>query len=302
MPTILLIVVTTVAAALAVNAVLNGLVHSGRAPLTVGTFIVVGGGAYATSFVFEMVALAVAGKLPAANILWPCITWSLIAVSCLVVGAGRPVPFPARAAPFWLIGGLAMFSSLTNARPIVPGIALLLGGFLYAAVASPKAEPASQANKAGATPKVGARLAPSIGPYRLDIKVAGASHLIELSADESRAPNAIVAFKNERIYKAPPARFAGADWEIVLGTVDGRIYKISALLVLDSAGHRDSNWRSLEGQLRASLGAPASAAANIFAWDTDDGNVIMNRSDAGEAYVLAITLTSRAVSGFVRLR
>jgi hypothetical protein len=96
----LVIAALIVGTALAANALLNVLGRSGGGLLVGGTFIVVAAGAYTTPFVFDMVTLAWTGELPAANIVWPCITWSLISFSALVVGAGRSVPFAARAMPF----------------------------------------------------------------------------------------------------------------------------------------------------------------------------------------------------------
>ena len=81
-------------------ALLNYLGRSWR-PIFIGvTFIVVGIGAYAASFVTDMIAKALAGLAPPANIVRPCITWSLIAVCSLAICARRPVPFLIRAAPF----------------------------------------------------------------------------------------------------------------------------------------------------------------------------------------------------------
>lgn len=295
----LVIVITTVGAALVVNGLLNNVARLGRALVAVGTFLVVTAGAYALSFVFDMIELTRAGVLPKANVVWPCITWALIAVSSLLVGAARIVPFAVRAVPFWLIGGLMIFSSQLHGRPIILGVVLLLGGTAYAAVAS---QSSTKSRSAEADDhKIRRGLAPVIGPYRIDMKVSEMPHLLELTADERGALNASVAFKNERLYNGPPAQFGGAQWEIVVGAVEGRIYKISALLVMPDASGRDRAWQSLADQLRAPLGAPASAAHDLIAWDTEDGNVIMNRPDAGDLHVVVLTLTSRAVRGFASL-
>ena len=74
------------------------------------------------------------------------------------------------------------------------------------------------------------------------------------------------------------------------------------MLVLGNREQRNGMWRKLEGKLRTPLGVPASAAATIISWDTEDGNVVMNRADAGGAYAVVLTLTSRVVAGFVRIK
>jgi len=166
---------------------------------------------------------------------------------------------------------------------------------------SAKEMPAADARKRD-DPKTRRGFAPTIGPYRLDMKATKLSKLVELAPSEKKALNLAIEFKNERIYNAPPADFAGASWEIVLGTVDNRVYKVSALLVRENREHRDKMWRHLDGLFRTQLGTPATAAAPIITWDTEDGNVVMNRADGGGAYAVVLTLTTRAVSSFVCIK
>jgi hypothetical protein len=128
------------------------------------------------------------------------------------------------------------------------------------------------------------------------------SKLVELTASEKEALNLAVEFRNERIYHAPHAEFSGVTWDIVLGAVDSRVYKVSALSVLENREQRDRIWRNLEGVLRTRLGTPATATATIVTWDTEDGNVVVDRAEAGGDYAVVLTLTSRAVSGFARLK
>ena len=134
------------------------------------------------------------------------------------------------------------------------------------------------------------------------MKTGDVNKLVELTPTEKDALGLVVEFKNERIYHAPPAEFAGVSWDIVLGAVDGRVYKVSALLVLENREQRDGVWRNLEGVLGTRLGAPASATATIIIWDTEDGNVVVNRAESGGAYAVVLTLTSRAVGGFSRVK
>ena len=297
----LLIAAAIVGSAVVANALLNALGRFGRPILVASTFVVVGAGAVATGFLFHMITLAWAGELLLANIVWPCITWSLVSFSALLVGAGRPVPFAARAVPFWLLGGFTMFSSLAHPRNFIPAMALILVGIAYGSAAAQRGGRAAGTADDG-KPKVRRGLAPAIGPYRLDMKADDAPKLVELTPVEKKALNLDAEFRNERIYHAPPAEFAGVSWEIVLGAVDGRIYKVSALLVVEDREQRDRMWRNLDGLLRTPLGPPATVAATIITWDTEDGNVVINRAGAGGAYAVVLTLTSRAVSGFVRIK
>jgi len=159
-----------------------------------------------------------------------------------------------------------------------------------------------QAVDRGGVPKVRRGLAPRIGSYHLGMRTTDVSRLAEFTPNERAALNLAVEFRNERIYHAPPAGFAGASWDIVLGAVDNQVFKISALLTLPNREQRDTQWRSVDAQLRTALGAPASTPPTMITWDTEDGNVVMNRAEGGGAYALVLTLTSRAVSGFARIK
>lgn len=194
-----------------------------------------------------------------------------------------------------------MFSSLAHPRNLV-GIALVLGGIVYGLVAAQRIAGAARNTKERGQSKVRRGHSPAIGSYRLDMNTGETSKLEELTPTERKALNLGIQFKGERIYHAPPADFAGASWEIILGAVDNRVYKVSALLVLENREQRDRMWRNLDGQFRTPLGTPATASADIVTWDTEDGNVVVNRADTGAAYVVVLTLTSRAVSGYVRIK
>ena len=196
-----------------------------------------------------------------------------------------------------------MLGSVAHPRNILAAVVLAVVGIGYGSWAGRAAAVVDgSAQDKGRAPKVRRGLAPQLGPYHLDMKTTDLSRLAEFTPSEKAALGAVIEFKNERIYHAPPAAFAGASWEIVLGAVDDRVYKVSALLTLQSRDQRDAQWRNVDAQLRTSLGSPASASTVIMTWDTEDGNVVVNRAEGGGAYALVLTLTSRAVSGFVRIK
>jgi hypothetical protein len=289
------------ASALATNAALNVLARLGRFALALGVFLVSSVGAVAAGFLLYMMTLAWAGELPPRNIVWPCLTWALISISALVAGSGRPVQFAFRATPWLLVGGFTMLSSTEHPRNMAAAVAIVLVGLAYGARAGQAAPCVAGASEDSAQ-KLRRGVAPTIGPYHLDMKTTALLRLSELTPNERAALGASIQFKNERIYHAPPGTFAGASWEIILGAVDDQVYKVSALLTWATQGPRDAQWRNVDAQLRPSLGSPANASTTIMTWDTDDGNVVMNRAEGGGAYVLVLTLTSRAVSGFVRVK
>jgi len=128
------------------------------------------------------------------------------------------------------------------------------------------------------------------------------SKCLELTAAEKKALNPAIKFKGERICHAAPASFAGASWDVILGLVNNRIYKISALSVSNTSGEMSKLWADVGAALRPSLGLPAAAEANIRQWDTEDGNVIVNRAETGNTHAVVLTLTSRSVSTFERVQ
>jgi len=123
-------------AAFLANLLLNLIARFNRPLLICVTLTAVGIGAYAASFVSDMAISVWAGELTASAIVWPCFTWSLIASSLLVISAGRSVPFMAFATPFWLLGGIALFSSFIHPRNIITAILLVVGGVAYGSFAA----------------------------------------------------------------------------------------------------------------------------------------------------------------------
>jgi hypothetical protein len=298
----LLIAAAIVGCAFAANILLNVLSRSGGSMFVGATFAVIFLGAYAASFVLDMIMLAWTSELPTPNIIWPSITWSLISYSLLFAASGRRVPFTARAIPFWIIGGIAMLSSFVHARNVATAIALLLGGTTYASLAAQKNVGVSENAGAGAQPNARHSVAPTIGPYHLNMKTADVAHLVELTQAEKKALNTAIAFKNEQIFHAPAVEFAGVGWDIILGAVAGSVYKVSALVAIENRAKSDGVWTNLKLKLESRLGPPADSTTAIIAWDTDDGNVVLNRAETSGTCVIALTITSQNVSSFVRIK
>jgi len=177
-------------------------------------------------------------------------------------------------------------------------VALVVGGFAYRSASVKRDTVPAQ----GDQHKVRRGHAPAIGVYRLDMQTPDERKLVELSQDERDALKAAIQFKGERIYHAPSAEFAGASWDVVLGAVNSRVYKVSAVLSLGTLDQRNAMWQRLDGLLRKSLGTPASVSPIVTAWDTEDGNVVMNVGKAGGAHFIVLTLTSSGAATFERIK
>ncbi len=297
----LLIAAIVVISAFVANTLLNFLSRSNRWIFVGATLAIVGIGAYAASFVLDLMMMVWTDRLAASSTIWPCLIWSSISASSLVVATGRRVPFAALAFPFFLFGGIAMLSSLIHTRNIVISVVMILAGVAYASLTMQRnmTAPGSRGEDVGHKIKHG--LAPEIGPYRLNMMPPKTS-LVELTQAEKKSLNAAIAFRDERIVHAPTTEFAGVSWQILLGIVGECVYKVSALAAFEDRSKGDQTWANLEQSLQSRLGPPPTSGKAIVAWDTEDGNVVLNRAEAGGAYVVVITLTSQKVSTFVRVK
>ena len=306
---------------LVVDALLTALWQSSHKQIVIaGTFVVVAIGAYAASFVVDMVMLAWAGEIPWVNIVWPCWTWSLIATCALAVGAGRPTPKLTRILPFVIFGVFAMSAAIVHPRHIVTALLLILGGIIYA-WATGGVRNVSQTRAR----KISRQSLPSafaIGDYRIDTQLSVSQELVELTEYEYKFFTPM--FKNEKIYKAPPTVFLGRPWNIMLGTVNGRIYKVAAFVELDNIAEANHLTDEVMRYCISRLGKPMEEHSghiirdardgNIIAvlpqvfeqpkhilWDTRDGNVILQTGTVMGTAGINLFVTSRAAGSLERV-
>jgi hypothetical protein len=273
----------------------------------ISAFILAAASAYSLSFAVDLLLGEFLGTYQSTAFL-PVVTWSIIAATTGLI-ALRIATRRFLAIPSVVFGLLALMSGITRRRySLLVGLVMFGQAIVVWFAAAPSfaqsdaRAAARSSGSQGSVRKVRRGIAPIIGPYRLDTETSSLPHISELTPSEKAALGAEVQFKSERIYQAPPATFSGVSWEVILGAVDNRIYKISALFASRAQAQRDAEWRNVDTQLQQSLGPPANASATIMAWDTEDGNVVVNRAERDGSYFLVLTLTSRAVSGFVRIK
>jgi hypothetical protein len=278
-------------------ALLNFLGLSGRSrPIFIGaTFAVVGIGAYAISFVSDMIAQAFFGQLPFTNIVWPCITWSLIALCSLAICARRPVPYLARAVPFWLFGGMAFVASLAHPWNLITAIVLILGGVAYGLFAGQRGRTNwSSKSRESAEPCF------SIGQYSIDTTIDALQDLTPLSPEEIVALNPGTRFNGEQIWHSPDAQFVGLQWNTILATVNRTIYKIS----IQWTGPRHqagTACREISILCTKDYGKQEDIVfqgSDLTAWRASDGNISLQMVNMGPESLLIVTMTSRKVSQF----
>jgi hypothetical protein len=137
----------------------------------------------------------------------------------------------------------------------------------------------------------------AIGPYKLDMSIVGLKGLVEITpAEYNVLPK---TFKGEKIFKAPDVPFLGFSWDIRLGVVEDKIYKMSPSLVIRGKRQADEALMKVLTYCKSKLGEPVEQQTGLFMWDTNDGNVILQSPlETPFGFVINLFSTSRAVRLF----
>jgi hypothetical protein len=137
-----------------------------------------------------------------------------------------------------------------------------------------------------------------IGKYKLDASVDGVAGLVEFSATEYATMGR--QFESERDYNGPPVTFLSRQWKLMLGTVQGKIYKIAPYLELKTKQEANPIAMETLRYCMEHLGEPSSQKTGLFIWDTTDGNVIFQTAEAADGLAISLFITSRATRNFKR--
>lgn len=137
-----------------------------------------------------------------------------------------------------------------------------------------------------------------IGDYKLDEPVVGLSGLKEFTPTEYSVMGR--RFEGETDYDAPSVMFLGRSWQLQLGTVHGKIYKIAPYLKLREK--QDASTVAMEclRYCTVKLGKPAEQRTGFFVWDARDGNAILQTAELADGFGVSIFLTSSSVKNFKR--
>jgi len=108
-------------------------------------------------------------------------------------------------------------------------------------------------------------------------------------------------FVGEKIFHGPEVEFVGRPWKLDLGAVHGKLYKIAAYLELTNKTQANEVAVGALTFCNDQLGEPAEQRSGLFAWDSSDGNVILQTAEAGGGFVVNVLLTTRSVREFQRL-
>lgn len=137
-----------------------------------------------------------------------------------------------------------------------------------------------------------------IGQYTLDSSVSTFSGLREFSADEYSAMGR--TFEDEKNFNAPPEMFLGRHWNVMLGTVGDKVYKIAVYLELHSKPEANPIAMQTLIYCTEQLGKPAKEQTGLFIWDTTDGNVILQTAETAEGLAINLFATSNSARQFKR--
>ncbi len=130
-----------------------------------------------------------------------------------------------------------------------------------------------------------------IGNYSLGQQVRGDVSLTEISSQEYTAlPK---TFVSEKILRAQDVTFLDRRWNLLLGTIDGQVYKLSAQFLSESSQAADAAFSESVAFCSAQFGAPSGSAGGLGKqWDTAFGNVIVDRQSALAVHCVNLQSTS----------
>ncbi len=264
------------------------------------------GAAYAFSFAADLLIGALIGVYPSTAYL-PVITW--LAISAIGLFAAQAIRAnPWLALPYFALGTLATLVGAVGAHRYNLAVAGLM--FLHAYLLrrvwhrkssllsasqvpdSPEAESRNEeASVIGRT-----RASFAIGDYKLDTPVHEIGEMREFSPIEYAIMG--LRFEGEKNYNAPSLDFLGRRWKLMLGTVNGRIYKIAPYLDPRSKEDADPIATETLHYCTDMLGPPTSKETALVIWDTTDGNVILQTTELAGEVAISLFVTSRAVRTF----
>lgn len=136
----------------------------------------------------------------------------------------------------------------------------------------------------------------SVGPYILARSVQKTSGLTELSPMEYSAFRSgnDPTIPQETIFKAAPVRFEGLEWQVMVASTKGRIYKIA---LHHGANNSDTDriFQQMAHAFTGSIGKPSESSRppsptgkfTEFIWDAEEGNLVLEKGDLnnGESFV-----------------
>ena len=108
-------------------------------------------------------------------------------------------------------------------------------------------------------------------------------------------------FRGEVLFHAPAVTFLGFTWSLMLGAVNGELYKIAPSLKLSFIGDANRAAMITLTYCKDELGKPSQQQTGLFCWDATDGNVILQTVEGASSIDINLFITSRTVQSYTRL-
>jgi hypothetical protein len=114
-----------------------------------------------------------------------------------------------------------------------------------------------------------------LGDYRLDMRREDINGLKELPKQEYAAFGR--ASEQKVIYHANPTNFVGYEWNMMIGTIEGKIFQLGASLAFDANGAEKEMSKLVQSVYECCetfVGTPTEETRGLMIWDTNTGMVI----------------------------
>ncbi len=146
----------------------------------------------------------------------------------------------------------------------------------------------------------GANMIARIGEYHLGQDIKTVRGLVEFTPEEYAALWSFqggVGLPGEQVFNAPKVTFNRHLWDLVVGTLNGRIYKLALQYISSDRAEARSIFEETLKFVKSQMGAPAeqTKTPKRYLWDSTDGNVVLAEREAMASWCINLLLTSRAV-------
>ncbi len=141
-----------------------------------------------------------------------------------------------------------------------------------------------------------------LGSYYLNQPISDALNLTEFSSDEYYTFELSAykrMFANEKIFHGDNISFLEDKWDTVIGSNEGKIYKISIQHFTNDKKLSDNLFNKTLEYLTDQMGNPEehSSFSKRYIWDRSSGNVLLNRPHQMDHYTINLILTLNFVKG-----
>jgi len=107
-------------------------------------------------------------------------------------------------------------------------------------------------------------------------------------------------FRGQKTMVAPPLQWLGQRWDVQLASVGDTIYIVGLSAVASNQTSAEALPAAVYSRIERELGSPSRAASKLFAWDADDGNVVLRLHNHRGGWLVVVLFTSSVIRTFAR--